>query len=75
MTILSFNVKKSLKEKELFMHTKCTIPFPFGSMEKRSKEREKKEISSKVQRKTQANSEGLSDEFCLSMGVTDAELD
>lgn len=41
---------KSSKEKELFMHTKFTIPFPFESMEKRSKEREKKEISSKVQR-------------------------
>lgn len=33
---------KSSKEKELFMHTKFTIPFPFESMEKRSKEREKK---------------------------------
>jgi hypothetical protein len=61
---------KSSKEKELFMHTKFTIPFPFESMEKRSKEREKRqEISSKVQREMQ-----VSGELCVSARVADTDF-
>lgn len=52
------------------MHTKFTIPFPFESMEKRSKEREKRqEISSKVQREMQ-----VSGELCVSARVADTDF-